>query len=463
MSFPDPPQLILQYSNLDGSIAHQGVLASNISGTTLLTSTFPSTNTGTSLGHYHYTESETNALQFLNASGAGDGGHQFWNSSSSSAPVKYLETNKDRTIVNTNFTVDKSVQGGATLVDLPAIIVGTSSQIVFNYPPGLDTFGIQYGVYTNPVQVLFNAGVFVTGITYYAQATNAQTLVIRATTNPSDPPLDCSVFTFGQIPFAYVSGTSPSTIQTAVLSDSLTITTETNSSVLSATDLTFNSVSLPATVSSNTSSIRDLQIKQISVINQNISAAIYADGRPPTAPTTTIAQQYAYSPSWYFINSFNSNNKINWYVPATSGLTVASILGLYCSFFNGANTSNDNTPFITVYTTPTGSGDYAPGFFHSAMTYIFNPASSITANTRYTEFIGFNSCPTPQHYASTLISLVQSPISPNPRGSYLPTEVVEFFSIGTNSVAPKNSLEIAVSKFGIMTASGTTEINFFPV
>ena len=239
------------------------------------------------------------------------------------------------------------------------------------------------------------------------------------------------------------------------LTDSyVTINNGANISQLTATNLTFNGPSI-------VSSIRNLQIKQLTPLNQYISAAIYADGKPPLTPSTTIAQQYAYTPSWYFKNTFPTNNKINWYILANPGMIVSDILGLYLAFFNGNNTSNDNTPFITVYTTPgTGTGpDYAPGFFHSAKTYIFN--GSITANTRYTEFLNLDNCPTPNYYGTTLRSMISSPVSPNPRGQYLPTETVEFFSIGSNSAATINTLEFAVSKFGIMLSSGTTEVNFF--
>jgi hypothetical protein len=250
-------------------------------------------------------------------------------------------------------------------------------------------------------------------------------------------------------------------------SPTFTLNDGTHNAQLSTTDLTFNTVSLPSQVSTNTtnigtntSSITTLQIKQTAVINQYISAAIYADGRPPTAPTTTIAQTYAYTPSWYFKNTV-AGYKINWYVGATAGLKVSDILGMYCSFFNPSMTSNDNCPFITVYTAPTGSGDYAPGFFHSSCTYIFNQSVTPVVNTRYTMFANLNSCPDPNHYGSTLVSMQVSPVAPNPKGSYLPTEVVGFFAIGSNSASAVNSVEFAVSKFGIMTANGTTEVNYF--
>ena len=77
----------LQYSDNAGNITHQGVLGSNVSGSTVLPTTFPTTSTGDSIGHYHYTEATTNALQFLNASGTGNGGHKFYTSNSTHAPL----------------------------------------------------------------------------------------------------------------------------------------------------------------------------------------------------------------------------------------------------------------------------------------------------------------------------------------------------------------------------------------
>jgi hypothetical protein len=225
---------------------------------------------------------------------------------------------------------------------------------------------------------------------------------------------------------------------------------------------TSNIATNTSNIATNTSNINSLTILQVSPLIQYSSPAIYADGRPPSAVPASITNSYAYS-GWYFKNT-TAGYKINWYFGVSfPTMTVGDILGMYVSFFNGNNTSNDNTPFITIYTTPTGSGDYAPGFFHSACTYIYNPASSISANSRYTEFLNASgTCPTPQHYGNTLVSMVSSPVS-NPRGTYLPTQTVEFFSIGTNSVAPTNGVEIVISKVGVMTASGTTEIQLMPL
>jgi hypothetical protein len=229
------------------------------------------------------------------------------------------------------------------------------------------------------------------------------------------------------------------------------------------TTMTSNIGTNTSNIATNTTNITSLTTLQVSPVLQYSSPVIYADGQPPSAVPTSITNSYAYS-GWYFKNT-TAGYKINWYFGASSpSMLVGDILGMYISFFNGNNTSNDNTPFITIYTPPTGSGDYFPGFFHSSCTYVWNSASSISANTRYTEFLNASgTCPTPQHYGNTLVSMVQSPVSPNPKGTYLPTQNVAFFAIGTNSGAPTNGLEIVISKVGVMTTSGTTEINLMPL
>lgn len=432
-----------------GNISHQGVLSSNVGSSSLLTSndnsTFPTTPTGDSLGHYHYTDEGSGALKFLNCSGIGTGGHQFFTSNSTNAP------SKTSTIDQNGMTIDKST-GGIVLVNLPVLINASVSECVFTYPPGLDTFGIQFGVYDNPVQVLLNSGPFVTGVTYYAQATNAQTLRFRTTTNPSDPLLDCSSFSSGQIPWAYVQSNTPIVTITSNMNETLTITNDTDVSILSSTDLTFNGASL-------LEQIDDMIITQKTTTNQYISAAITADGRPPTIPTSTISQQYAFSPSWYFKNTV-SGYKINWYVSGDIGMTVSQVLGLYMSIFNPSITSNDNCPFINIYTvndTPS-----PPNFFKSRRVYIFNQSVSPVVNTRYTMFSNISgTCPTPFYYGSVLNNMELTTVTNV--GAFGPNEVILAFSIGTSSSSAVNSVEFAISKFGIMTPYGTQEVSFIPI
>lgn len=391
---------------------------------------YPTTTTN-KVGHYVYFNAQGDASSaFLNCSNylggttTGTGGFQFHQVSSTLQPTKLAHITTD------GLQIPKDTRT-TTYQTVGTFGSGANYFIMDINPSGPPTNWVRYNMYV--VQVGNTTPTLSTGVNYNVRYVDTQVITFHTTTDPNSPIIN----------------------STGVLSILIPIgsTGQVNTAYLSATDLTFNSTSIIST-------LRNLQIKQTSVINQYISAAIYADGRPPITPSTTIAQQYAYTPSWYFKNTV-VGYKINWYILANPGMIVSDILGLYIAFFNGTNTSNDNTPFVTVYTTPgTGTGpDYAPGFYHSSNTYVFD--GSIIANTRYTEFLNLNNCPTPNYYGTTLRSMIQSTVSPNPRGTYAPTESVAFFSIGSNSGASVNSLEFAISKFGIMLSSGTTEVNFF--
>ena len=453
-----PSDRTLQLSDSAGNIAHIGVLASNTTTTPLL-SDFPTTSTGDSLGHYHYTEAGTNALKFLNVAGSGTGGHKFYTANSTTAPVNTATIGLD------GLTLDYSQAGGATLVNLPSIISGQVGQVVFNYPPGLDTFGIQFGVYNNPVQVLFNSGPFVVGTTYYAQASNAQTLIIRATPNPSDPVLDCSSFTFGQVPFAYVSGSTPTVSQIINMFDTLSITTDNDNSELSATDLTLTTQNNQSILSATSLTFNSVNVKMNQVQPTLIysSPLIYADGHEP-ATSLTIRNNYAYS-GWYYKNAppnTSPTNKINWYfAPKTANTTpVSALKGISISFFNGANTSNDNCLFLTVYTVPTGINDYAPGFFHSANTYVFNTAINPTANTNYQGVVIIDKSQVPFNY-ETQIQYQPSTVN-NPKGSYQQTDNILAVVIGTNSASATNAVELVVNKLNLHYADFTQSYLLIP-
>jgi hypothetical protein len=235
------------------------------------------------------------------------------------------------------------------------------------------------------------------------------------------------------------------TIETAKLNataGTLTLYDGTNTSILSTSNLTFNGVN----------SLQELKIKQTNTSFQNISALIYADGRPPAAPTTTIAQQYGYTPSWYFKNTV-AGYKINWYAGPYDGMTVADFLGLYMYMFNGITITNDDTPFFVINTT-----------VGSKRTYIFDQSVTPIANTRYCMFANLSGdCPAPDYYAQTLNNMTLSTVAGTNVGPFAPTEVILYFSIHSNSSSVVNSVEFAVSKLGIMTPNGTKEVAYIPL
>lgn len=441
--------IVLQYEDttyqsgdLAGNIAHQGVLASNITGSNVLDYTFPTTSTGTSLGHYHYTESSSNALQFLNSSSSGIGGHQLWSSNDSHAPIKIFDVNTDRAIIDTslrnttNKTILDTTNNTLTLYDALGTTNSEMSSGYFNIINQPENTNL--GFANNRIFVTQNVLDTTTNI-YAGQVQQRDNINLTQ-----------SVLTTTSLDINVVN-----TIQKSVLtSEELTITDlSSNVSVLSPTDLTFNGNSI-------FDEFDELRIKTISSSLQFPSSAITADGRPPIAPTNVIINTYAFSPSWYFINSFNSGvNKINWYIGPNIGMTVADVLGLYMNIFNPSMTSNDLCPFITIYT----ANDSVPpvNWYKSRRTYIFNQSVTPVINTRYLMFSNVSStCPTPLHYGSVLNNMEISTF--NSVGAFAPTEVILAFAIGTNSGATINTVEFAINKFGIMTPEGTQEVLFIP-
>lgn len=91
-----------------------------------------------------------------------------------------------------NILCDQSTTLSVMLQNLPAIQSVTTTQIIFNYPPSL--FDAPYnmipGVYTNKIRVGNTTAYLTAGVDYYAQCPNAQSIIIRADTNPSSPILN---------------------------------------------------------------------------------------------------------------------------------------------------------------------------------------------------------------------------------------------------------------------------------
>ena len=443
-----PTNTSLQLSDSSGNINHQGVLTSNVNGTPLLPSTFPTTSTGNSTAHAHYTNDSTNALQFLNASSSGVGGHEFWVSTSTSAPVKTFDVNKDRAIIDTSLrnTTNKTILDTTNNTLSFYDNLGTSYTTMYpsSYQITNEPENINLGFTNNNIFVV-NTVDNINTRTYAGQFQNT----------------DLNLLNQSVLTTTYLDINKFNTIQKSLLtSENLSITDlSSNVSILTTSDLIFNGVSLPSRVSTAESEIDILTIKQTNLIYQFSSPAIYADGQPPSATPTTIINTYAIN-AWYFKNTV-AGQKINWYMPTTSGLKVQDILGLYLRLFNVSTTSNDNTLFITVYTTPDAGPNYS--WYKSRMVYILNQSITPTINTLYTFFMNASgSCPNPSSYASSLVNMQISPVS-NPRGTYGPTENIMFFSIGSNSASAVNSVECVVQKFGVMTPSGTQEFQFAPL
>jgi hypothetical protein len=180
---------------------------------------------------------------------------------------------------------------------------------------------------------------------------------------------------------------------------------------------------------------------------------------PPSPPTNALLQAYQYY-GWYFINSV-ALRKIDWFFAPDYAMTVGDVLGVYLNYFNVTTTSNDNLPFFTIYTKPTGVNDYYPSFAHSSATYIAN--FTPTAATPFCSFMNITGTqPDPFPYGHQLGDMILSPVAPNPKGEYLPTEEVLAISVGTNSISSVNQVNFIMSKVGICLAQGNQELILNP-
>jgi hypothetical protein len=369
---------------------------SNVNNSTVQTS-FPS-GTSTSQGHYHFTDSSTNALKLLNCSADKSGGHQFWNTNSTQEPALLLNITRDATYLDTVLK-NSSNKVGIDMIQNQIVISNTNherSALQSNNLNIRNTQTSNYGYITPDTVAVGNDGTL--------ENTNLTTTLISVI----DPVYNAK---------------------------------------LSSTDLKFNDVSVITTLA-------NLAIKQTNLINVYSSPAIYADGRPPAS--VPLASSNVYGQFGFYFKNTVAGYKINWYFPPDTNQTVGDVLGLYLRLFNCSTTSNDNTPFLIIYTKPTGSGDYA-SWYHSSMVYILDTTITPTVNTSYTFFKNVSgTCPDPKHYASTLANMIQSPVN-NPRGSYLPTEQILTIAIGSNSASAINSVEFIGQKLGLMTANGTQE------
>ena len=193
-------------------------------------------------------------------------------------------------------------------------------------------------------------------------------------------------------------------------------------------------------------------VNDISASNLSAAASVYADGSPPV-PIPLI--RYGYQ-GWYYTNSTTwvspapmTRNKINWYLPPNaSGVTTVGDLRyirMSLHLFNHVS-----TPFLTVYTQATGSGD-AGGWYKSKRTYITLNNSDdngmpLESNTNYCFYINWNGFSlTPFTVAHNNVALSVSTVDGSAVGGFNSSEGIFAYSIGTNSTSAAGNVEFILS------------------
>ena len=189
--------------------------------------------------------------------------------------------------------------------------------------------------------------------------------------------------------------------------------------------------------------------------------AVYADGSPPqTIPTG----RYGYN-GWYYANTDSwvnvaptVRNKINWYLaPNAATSTVADLryIRMNLCVFNRVS-----TPFITVYTKATGSGDTG-GWYKSKRNYIIGDANSLTNGGKYCFYVNLNSyTAAPVIIGHTNALLTLSGVSSSNIGTFASNEVLFAISIGSNSASARGNVEFTLSSVIIGDASGEKEYGY---
>ena len=186
------------------------------------------------------------------------------------------------------------------------------------------------------------------------------------------------------------------------------------------------------------------------------ASAVVADGSPPV-PTPVL--RYGYQ-GWYYTNSDawvnpapTVRNKINWYLgPNTAATTVSSLqyVRLCLRVFNRVS-----TPFLTVYTKATGSGD-AGGWYKSKRTYVIADATgTLSNNTSYCFYVCWNGYSiTPFTVGHTNAVLTLTEVAGGAVGGFHAGEAVLAYSIGTNSAAARGNVEFILSSVVIGETGG---------
>jgi hypothetical protein len=160
--------------------------------------------------------------------------------------------------------------------------------------------------------------------------------------------------------------------------------------------------------------------------------------------------RYGYQ-GWYYTNSdwwVNGDptvrNKINWYLgPNVNTTTVGGLqyIRLSLRVFNRVS-----TPFLTVYTKSTGSGD-AGGWYKSKRTYVIaDTAGTLTNNNSYCFYVCWNGYSiAPFAVGNTNAMLTLTEVSGGAVGGFGLDETILAYSIGTNSSSARGNVEFILS------------------
>jgi len=200
-------------------------------------------------------------------------------------------------------------------------------------------------------------------------------------------------------------------------------------------------------------------VYDISASNASVASSVYADGSPPV-PIPLL--RYGYQ-GWYYTNSDawvnpapSVRNKINWYLlPNSATSTVGDLRYVRLNLHVFSSVS---TPFLTVYTKATGSGD-AGGWYKSKRVYVVaNAAATLSNNTNYCFYMnwnGYSVAPFTVAHSDVALSLTTVGGSSGAVGAFGSGEVLFAYSIGTDSGSARGNVEFILSGVVVGEAGGS--------
>ena len=160
------------------------------------------------------------------------------------------------------------------------------------------------------------------------------------------------------------------------------------------------------------------------------------------------------SPYTGFYYKNNLNEKVNWYIGPDLNMSVGDLQGLMLNFYNVSATTGLGTPFIAVYTKTDTLTPNAGSWYKSRKTFAIDYQSAVSINTSYSLLCDLKSLTySPQAYGHTKVNATTIP--GNDKGSFLDSEQILFFSIGTSSNSSAGLFEFIASKFTILTSSSS--------
>jgi hypothetical protein len=197
-----------------------------------------------------------------------------------------------------------------------------------------------------------------------------------------------------------------------------------------------------------------VNVYDISASNASVASSVYADGSPPV-PIPLI--RYGYH-GWYYTNSDawvnpapSVRNKINWYLlPNSATSTVGDLRYIRLNLHVFSRVS---TPFLTVYTKATGSGD-AGGWYKSKRVYVVAAAAAeLSNNTNYCFYMNWNGYSVvPFTVAHNNVALSLTTVGGGAVGAFGSGEVLFAYSIGTDSGSARGNVEFILS--GVVVGEG---------